>query len=153
LGDFLYTVPYTVVMDGTLRITRAVFDELLAYARREPHLEICGLLAGRNGLITNVLPAENVLASATAFEIAPVELFALFHRMRAFGLEHAGIYHSHPVGDNAPSPRDIECAFYPGVAYVVVSPAVIGPRAVRAFAIDIDKDAASELAIDVVGVE
>ncbi|HMD30838.1 MAG TPA: M67 family metallopeptidase [Candidatus Acidoferrales bacterium] len=138
-------------MDGTVRITRAVFDELLAYARREPGLEICGLLAGRNGVITAVLPAENALASATAFTIAPAELFTLFHRMRAFGFEHAGIYHSHPAGDNAPSPRDIEQAYYPGVAYIIVSPAVSGTNAVRAFAIQ--GDAARELAIEVVGVE
>jgi len=113
----------------------SVLDELLAQARRAPELECCGLLAGRNGVISTVLPARNRLASATAYEIEPAELFALFRRMRAEGLDHLGIYHSHPRGDNAPSPRDIERAFYPDAAYFIVSPAAGADHPVRAFRI------------------
>jgi [CysO sulfur-carrier protein]-S-L-cysteine hydrolase len=110
-------------------------DELLAEARRLPELECCGLLAGRAGVISEVLPARNFLASATAYEIEPAELFALFRRMRAEGLEHLGIYHSHPRGDNAPSPRDVERAFYPQAAYFILSPQTSAARPVRAFRI------------------
>jgi proteasome lid subunit RPN8/RPN11 len=55
--------------------------------------------------------------------------------MRAAGLEHLGIYHSHPLGDNAPSPADIERAFYPDVAYLIVSLDAEPARAIRAFRI------------------
>jgi proteasome lid subunit RPN8/RPN11 len=110
-------------------------DELLAEARRLPELECCGLLAGRDGLISAVLPARNLLASATAYEIAPAELFGLFRHMRAEGLDHLGIYHSHPRGDNAPSPTDIARAFYPEAAYFILSPLVNAARPVRAFRI------------------
>src|SRR5438445_6891443 len=71
----------------------------------------------------------------TAYEIAPEDLFRLFKQMRAAGLEHLGIYHSHPVGDNAPSPADIERAFYPDAAYLIVSSGAKPVRAVRAFRI------------------
>ena len=37
--------------------------------------------------------------------------------MRAAGLELLGIYHSHPNGENEPSPRDVELAYYPEAAY------------------------------------
>jgi proteasome lid subunit RPN8/RPN11 len=121
--------------DEAVRVRSAVLDELLAAARREPELECCGLLAGRDGLISLVLPARNVLASATAFEIAPQELFALFRRIRAEGLELLGIYHSHPRGENSPSARDIAGAFYPSAAYFILSPLLDAPRPVRAFRI------------------
>jgi proteasome lid subunit RPN8/RPN11 len=121
--------------DETVRVRAAVLGDLLAAARREPDLECCGLLAGRDGVVSLVLPARNALASATAFEIAPLELFALFRRIRAEGLELLGIYHSHPRGDNWPSARDIAGAFYPSAAYFIVSPLLDAPRPVRAFRI------------------
>jgi [CysO sulfur-carrier protein]-S-L-cysteine hydrolase len=116
-------------------VSRAVVEELLTEARREPELECCGLLAGRDGVISTVLRARNALRSATAYEIAPAELFSLFRRMRAEGLDHMAIYHSHPRGDNAPSLRDVEQAFYPAAAYFILSPRHDAARPVRAFRI------------------
>lgn len=122
-------------MTDAVRLHAAVFHLLLAEARRAPELECCGLLAGRDGVISQLLPAENVLHSATAYEIAPRELFALFRRMRQARLEHLGIYHSHPHTDNAPSPRDIAEACYPSTPYFIVSPRAELKNPVRAFAI------------------
>lgn len=122
-------------MTGTVRVRREVLARMLAEARRNSTVECCGLLAGRNGVITELLPATNTLASSTAFEIAPAELFRLFRGMREVGLDHLGIYHSHPATDNAPSPRDVEQAYYPEAAYFIVSPQPDAPRPVRAFAI------------------
>jgi proteasome lid subunit RPN8/RPN11 len=118
-----------------VRITHEALYAVLAHARRERGQECCGLLAGRAGVITTVFPAKNSLASATAFEIAPAELFQLFHQMRELALDHLGIYHSHPAGDNAPSPRDIERAYYPDVAYFILSPIAGAPNPARAFSI------------------
>lgn len=100
-----------------------------------PGQECCGLLAGNAGVITAIFPATNPLASATAYEIAPEELLRSFKEMRAEGLEHLGIYHSHPRGPNIPSPADVQRAFYPHVAYFVLSPAAHGAQPVRAFRI------------------
>jgi len=124
-----------------------VRDALLAEARREPQIECCGLLAGRDGVISVVLPARNALASATAYEIDPAELFSLFRRMREERLDHLGIYHSHPQGDNAPSSRDLERAFYPDAAYFIIAPRPDAPRPVRAFLIANGR--AAELAIEI----
>jgi proteasome lid subunit RPN8/RPN11 len=82
-----------------------------------------------------ILPARNLLASATAYEIDPAELFVLFRQMRAEGLDHLGIYHSHPRGDNQPSPRDVERAYYPDAAYFIVSPRADAPEPIRAYSI------------------
>ena len=55
--------------------------------------------------------------------------------IRAAGLELLGIYHSHPQGENSPSPRDLERAYYPEAAYFIVSPRYDAAQPIRAFAI------------------
>lgn len=77
----------------------------------------------------------NALGSSTKYEIAPEELFRLMHEIRAAGVELMGIYHSHPAGENRPSARDIERAYYPDAAYFIVSPRPDAPDPIRAFSI------------------
>lgn len=120
-------------MAEVVRVRAEVLARLTEEAQRAPAEECCGLLGGRDGVITDIFPTRNALASPTAYEVAPAELFAVFRRMREEGLEHMGIYHSHPTGDNAPSPRDIERAYYPEAVYFIVSPQPTPPRPIRAF--------------------
>jgi proteasome lid subunit RPN8/RPN11 len=120
-------------MGDAVRVRAEVLKQMLEHARREPQMECCGLLAGREGVITAIFPATNALASPTAYEIAPKDLFQLFRTLRAEGLAHLGHYHSHPSTENIPSPKDIEQAGYPDHAYFIVSPRADAPRPVRAF--------------------
>jgi proteasome lid subunit RPN8/RPN11 len=136
-------------MDHVVRIRGEVVSRMMEEARREPSVECCGVLGGRGGVISAILPARNALASPSEFEIAPEELFRIFRELRASRLDHLGIYHSHPAGDNAPSARDIERAFYPDAAYFVVSPLPDAPRPVRAFSIR--EGRVTELAIEALG--
>jgi proteasome lid subunit RPN8/RPN11 len=122
-------------MGESIRVREIVLKEILVQARREPRIECCGLLAGRNGVITEIFPATNALASATAYEIAPPELFELFRILRAEKLTHLGQYHSHVSTENYPSPTDIEQAGYPEQAYFIVSLRADEPKPVRAFSI------------------
>jgi proteasome lid subunit RPN8/RPN11 len=122
-------------MSEVVRIAHSAVERLLSEARTNPQIECCGLLAGRDGFISAVLPAKNALQSAKAYEIAPEELFAIFRRMRADALEHLGIYHSHPQGENSPSSLDIDRAFYPEAAYLIVNPQPAAIRPIRAFRI------------------
>jgi proteasome lid subunit RPN8/RPN11 len=122
-------------MPDEIRVRAEIVEEMLRIARSEPHIECCGLLAGVGGVITKVFPAKNALASPTAYDVAPQDLFQLFRRMREEGLEHLGIYHSHLSSENVPSPRDIELAAYPNEAYFIISPLPAAPRPVRAFSI------------------
>ena len=109
-------------MREKIKIARHVLARMAEEARRSPGLECCGLLAGRDGVITEIFPAANALASATQFEIAPAELFRIFRAMRATGLDHLGIYHSHPAGPPTPSATEVERAFYPDAAYFILAP-------------------------------
>jgi [CysO sulfur-carrier protein]-S-L-cysteine hydrolase len=132
----------------SVRVTRDVLDRMIASAEVHAPQECCGLLAGHGDKITHVFPAQNVLSSTTSFEIASAELFHLFHAMRDAGLEHLGIYHSHPHSENVPSSRDIENAHYPGAVQFIITLLPGAPRPVRAFRI-ID-GVATEL--DILGV-
>ena len=94
------------------------------------------MLAGRDGVITHSFPAENVAANpATSYEIAPKEIVRLLREFRAQGLEFLGIYHSHPNGENFPSPRDVERAYYSEAIYFILSPLPGAAKPVRAFSI------------------
>jgi proteasome lid subunit RPN8/RPN11 len=109
---------------------------MIAHARREPNLECCGLLAGRDGAITRIFPAANAAANpATSYEIAPKEIFDRMREMRTDGIELLGIYHSHPNGKNEPSPRDIQQAYYSEAAYFIVSPLDGAEKPVRVFSV------------------
>jgi len=119
-----------------MQIQFAVSRFLMADARREPSQECCGLLAGRDGVITHAYPARNAASDpATRYEIAPEELFQLMREIRSSGLQLLGIYHSHPHGANEPSPTDIQRAYYPDAAYLIVSPQPDAEAPVRAFSI------------------
>ena len=136
-------------MEHVVRIRRDLVTRMIEEARRDPSMECCGLLGGSGAVISAILSARNALASPSEFEIAPQELFRMFRELRASRLDHLGIYHSHPAGDNAPSRRDIERAFYPDVAYFVVSPLPDALRPVRAFSIR--EGRVTELAIETLG--
>lgn len=120
---------------ASIRIRAEILQRMLEHARSESRIECCGLLAGRDGVISDIFPATNALASATAYEIAPRELFQFFRMLRAEGLDHLGHYHSHPASENIPSPTDIEQAGYPDEAYFIVSLLEGAPKPVRAFSI------------------
>lgn len=122
-------------MAESVKVRQEILDDMLAHARREPQIECCGLLAGRDGVITAIFPATNSLSSATAYEIAPRELFELFRTLREKELTHLGQYHSHLSTENAPSPTDIEQAGYPDQAYFIVSLRLGMSNPVRAFSI------------------
>jgi [CysO sulfur-carrier protein]-S-L-cysteine hydrolase len=112
-------------------------------------VEVCGLLSGRDGEILEIFPAGNAAERpSTSYEIGPRDLFQSMRTLRRAKLEFLGIYHSHPRTPNEPSPTDISLAFYPEVAYFIVSPKEDAERPVRAFTIR--DGAAKELQIEVV---
>lgn len=123
-------------MKPTISITGEVASCLVAHVQKNVLEECCGLLAGRDGVIARMFLATNASSQrATAYEIAPEELFGLMRQIRAAGLDLLGIYHSHPHGENAPSAADVERAYYPDAAYFILSPRHEARNPIRAFSI------------------
>lgn len=121
-------------MTTVLELSRAQVEKILAHCRREAPNEACGLLSGHDGRVTRVWPTRNGLASPTEYLIAPEDQFAVMRAVWAAGEELLAIFHSHPKTLARPSARDQARAYYPEVAYLIVS---LSPtEGVRAFHLD-----------------
>ena len=137
-------------MKRTVRSRRKVYGQLLEHARRQPHRECCGILAGQDGLITQAVPAKNVAPDPVRnYEISPKEMVRLMGEFHGRRLEFLGIYHSHPnwLDANEPSPKDIALAYYSEAIYIIVTPRPYATTPVRAFSIR--EGRATELEIQV----
>ena len=116
----------------------------MVHARNHLPHEDCGLLAGRQGTATRFIPIANRLASATEYDMDPTALIGALRSLREDGESLLAIFHSHPRGPAVPSPRDIERAYYPEAAHIIVSlefpenPVARGFRIVDGEAIEIE---------------
>lgn len=119
---------------------------MVAHARELDPYECCGLLAGKNGVVSHQYRITNTVAKDTtalqvfegaqvkrlgdlvdttraevAYFMDPKEMLAAFKDMRERQLEITVIYHSHPRSPAIPSSTDIGLAYYPDVAYLIIS--------------------------------
>lgn len=104
-----------------LRISRALYDEVIAHCRREYPKEACGILGGKAGVAEQVYPMTNLDASPISYQMDPKEQLRLMKAMRSRQQEMLAIYHSHTASAAYPSPVDVRLAVYPEVSYVLVS--------------------------------
>jgi proteasome lid subunit RPN8/RPN11 len=141
---------YNFSVPPVFKIKRDALQTIERHVLQWPDAEVCGLLAGKNGVSELALRTLNAAPNpATEYEIAPAELFAAMRVIRESGTKLVGIYHSHLQGDASPSARDIADANYPDAIYVI---AVAGEtEAVRVRAWSIKSGAASEMEIEVLG--
>jgi len=123
-----------------LTLDQDSYDLLVAHARREYPNEACALLAGRGSsldaiTVEKVYPLPNAEASPTFYVVEPR---AQLHAMREIeddDRELVGVFHSHTFTEAYPSRTDVELAFYPEAAYLILSLADPGAPALRAFRI------------------
>jgi proteasome lid subunit RPN8/RPN11 len=119
------------MLPAVLTFPRPLFAEMVTYVLTQPALEMCGLLAGRAGIVDRVWPVPNARQSPVAYRMDGPEFAAA---MRGCDFEPLGIFHSHPAGPPVPSPTDVAEAAYPDAVYVVISLQTI-PPSVRGFTI------------------
>jgi proteasome lid subunit RPN8/RPN11 len=116
---------------AVLAFSHSLHAEMVAYVLSDPTLEMCGLLAGRDGVVDRVWPVPNALHSPIAYRMDGPEFAAA---MIGCDFEPLGIFHSHPAGPPVPSPTDLAEAAYPDSTYVVISLQTL-PPSVRGFTI------------------
>lgn len=119
-----------------LRIPQPIYEAMLDHLQSAHPLEGCGILGGPPGVARRFYPIENVLHSATAYEMAPAQQLQVMLSLEAAGWSLVGLVHSHPAGPQRPSPSDIAQAHYPQTPYLIVSLADRARPVVRAFYID-----------------
>ena len=104
-----------------LHLKRSHWEFMLQHVQAHAPLEACGLLAGKNNLVEEVLLVENQAQSPVRFVMDPKEQLKALDWIDAHKLELIGIFHSHPEGPEMISITDIEEAAYP-VPQVIWSP-------------------------------
>ena len=115
-------------MDLTLEAR--ILQEVVEHAKAAYPNEGCGLVSR-----TRFIPIPNVAQNASEFEMDPAELIKALRELRTEGEELVAIYHSHPHGPLHLSKTDIERAYYPEAAHLIVSLAELDRPQVAAFRI------------------
>ena len=128
-----------------MRIAREQWDEMVAHAREESPNECCGYLRAADGVVEEVVRADNPRRSPYGFELDSKTLLTV-NQLDDEGYD-VGIYHSHPRSAAEPSQTDITLAHYPHRAYRIVSLAGEEP-AIRAWRIDDGRVEEEELVVE-----
>jgi proteasome lid subunit RPN8/RPN11 len=119
-----------------MRLTVKQKDEIIQHAKDSRPHEACGILAGKSGRVEKVYKMKNTSdRPEICYFMEPKEQLTVMKEMRNSGMEMIGIYHSHTGSDAYPSARDLELAFYPESAYLIVSLKNIDAPELRAFRI------------------
>jgi proteasome lid subunit RPN8/RPN11 len=107
-----------------IQLTPPQRRQLYRIRRRAWPYEGCALLLGTyhpHGLIARVAhiaETENIAKSPASFQIDPEQQFDILTKAAEQGLEHVGIYHSHPAPPK-PSGSDLEFMKYNPCTWVI----------------------------------
>ena len=106
-----------------LTIDQAVYDAIVAHARRDHPDEACGVVAGAAGSDRPIrfIPMTNAERSPTFYRLDPKEQLRVWRDMDDRDEEPLVIYHSHTATEAYPSRTDVSLATEPGAHYVLVS--------------------------------
>jgi [CysO sulfur-carrier protein]-S-L-cysteine hydrolase len=129
----------------SVTISQRQREELISHAHDEAPNECCGYLRARDGVVEEVVRAENVRRSPYGYELDPRSLLVANELDdEGFGV---AIYHSHPRSPAEPSQTDINLATYPHWTYLIVSLHDEEPD-VRAWRIEDGRVAEEELVVE-----
>jgi [CysO sulfur-carrier protein]-S-L-cysteine hydrolase len=118
-----------------MRISRELYDEMVAHALADAPDECCGIISSRDGVAIELFRMENVFHTPFKYGMDPMELYRVMTGIEDAGLDVGIIYHSHTRSEPYPSQTDINLAFYPDSLYVIVGTATEPEAKVRTFTI------------------
>ncbi|GAA1783492.1 M67 family metallopeptidase [Streptomonospora arabica] len=106
-----------------LRINRAIYERIVAHARRDHPDEACGVVAGPEGSDRpeRFIEMANAERSPTFYRFDSKEQLKVWREMDDRDEEPVVIYHSHTATEAYPSRTDISYASEPNAHYVLVS--------------------------------
>ena len=108
-----------------LRLPAAIYDAIVAHARRDHPDEACGVVAGPAGTDrpARLIEMINAAGSPTFYQFDSMEQLKVWRAMEDADEEPVVIYHSHTATEAYPSRTDIGLAQEPNAHYVLVSTA------------------------------
>jgi [CysO sulfur-carrier protein]-S-L-cysteine hydrolase len=137
-----------------LKISAALYQEMVEHALAEKPNECCGMIAAFDGEAVRVYRTTNIHQHPQyAYEADPREILRASEEIDREDWLLGAIYHSHPHSDPLPSQTDINLAYsrgvgplWPGTIYIIVGLGGEEPQ-VRAFRIE--SDTPEEVALSV----
>jgi proteasome lid subunit RPN8/RPN11 len=104
-----------------MKISQGLVDEMIVHALENRPNECCGMVGGRDGVATKVVPVLNSAASPLRYEMDSQGQFDALKEIEADG-ELLAIYHSHTKSAAYPSQTDVNQAQnWPEPIYVILS--------------------------------
>lgn len=109
-----------------LKISREIFDKIVALLEKEYPYEGCGILIGKEDnnkrVVLEIYPTQNINKERKndRFNIDPKDYLVAETYADKNNLSIVGIYHSHPDHPAFPSKTDLENAF-PFLSYIIFS--------------------------------
>jgi proteasome lid subunit RPN8/RPN11 len=112
----------------TLRIQKALLDDLRRHGEETYPYECCGVLVGefhdaQDKTVRSIVRCDNTRTDSpqNRYHISPVELIRIQREARLAGQDIVGIYHSHPDHPASWSSTDLAEAHWTGCSYVITS--------------------------------
>lgn len=104
-----------------MKIDNEVILQMIEQAKRDAPLETCGYLLGRDGVVLENYPMDNIDHSSEHFSFDPKQQFAALRYARANNLQILANWHSHPASPSRPSDEDLRLANDPTIRYAILS--------------------------------
>lgn len=123
-----------------MKITTNQYNIIINHAKQDFPKEACGILSGKDNKVKEVYKCKNISDNPIdCYFMDSKEQLKIFKEIRCKNLELLAIYHSHTHTKAYPSKRDLELAFYPDSAYVIISLENLHRPVLKAFRINEDK--------------
>lgn len=104
-----------------MTIDNKVIQEIITQAKKDSPIESCGYLLGKDDIVTENYPMENVDHSQEHFSFSPSDQFAALRYARRNGLSILANWHSHPASPSRPSEEDLRLANDESIRYAILS--------------------------------
>lgn len=105
-----------------MKISRTLLAQIHRHLEAGYPQEACGVMLGRDGVVTEIVPAENQRTDSAhnRYLIDPLAYLKIERDADRRGWQVLGIYHSHPDVAARPSQFDLDHAL-PCFSYLIVS--------------------------------
>lgn len=107
-----------------ITIKQKYIDEMIDHSRRENPNECCGILVGRDDVISQIFRVKNSAPSPYRYVMDPGEMMEVMRETDRQGIDLIAFYHSHTHSPAYPSETDTRMALESGwvdFCYVLVS--------------------------------
>jgi proteasome lid subunit RPN8/RPN11 len=103
-----------------LRLSQDQVGQLIALAEEHAPKESCGLLAGLENTVNQIIPIANISDNPNEYFMDPQGLVSAFYWVDSLELEILGVYHSHPHTEPFPSDTDISRNLVPKIPQLII---------------------------------